>query len=124
VLGFHVAGASENSGTEQEHLNNVAGARLRITSLRARAGPGIEFLEYLSPKSGRPRPADTHANDLWHWQTRLTTSEGAKAEQQLRAKKFPLVSPHLITLPDAALGFTQGFLACDPDGHVMQLITR
>jgi catechol 2,3-dioxygenase-like lactoylglutathione lyase family enzyme len=52
VLGLHVAGTSENYGTEQEHLNNVFGARLRITSLRASSGgPGIEFLEYLAPKT-------------------------------------------------------------------------
>src|SRR5207249_8966820 len=34
VLGLSIAGSSENYGTEQEHLNNVFGARLRITSLR------------------------------------------------------------------------------------------
>ena len=28
------------------------GARLRITALRAHAGPGIEFLEYLAPRDG------------------------------------------------------------------------
>ena len=27
---MQVAGASENYGTEQEHLNNVFGARLRV----------------------------------------------------------------------------------------------
>jgi catechol 2,3-dioxygenase-like lactoylglutathione lyase family enzyme len=45
MLGLRVAGESENYGTEQEHLNNVFGAQLRITSLRAAAGPGIELLE-------------------------------------------------------------------------------
>ncbi|MBI3796126.1 MAG: VOC family protein, partial [Deltaproteobacteria bacterium] len=74
-LGFKIAGESENYGTEQEHLNNVFGARLRITSLRAAAGPGIEFLEYLTPRDGRPLPADERANDLMHWQTRLVTSD-------------------------------------------------
>src|ERR1700739_726508 len=34
ALGVRVAGESENFGTEQEHLNNVFGARLRITSSR------------------------------------------------------------------------------------------
>ena len=56
VLGFRVAGESMNFGTEQEHLNNVPGARLHITGLRAAAGPGIEFLEYLDPDDGRPYP--------------------------------------------------------------------
>ena len=38
ALGLQIAGTSENYGTEQEHLNNVFGARLRITSLRAASG--------------------------------------------------------------------------------------
>src|SRR5438034_10546352 len=59
VLGLNIAGTSENYGTEQEHLNNVAGARVRITSLRAvGGGPGIEFLEYLAPRDGRAAPGD------------------------------------------------------------------
>jgi catechol 2,3-dioxygenase-like lactoylglutathione lyase family enzyme len=33
LLGMHVVGESENYGTEQEHLNNVFGAHLRITAL-------------------------------------------------------------------------------------------
>lgn len=40
-LGLRVAGESENYGPEQEHLNGVFGARLRITALRAASGPGI-----------------------------------------------------------------------------------
>src|SRR5262245_27398493 len=44
-LGLRVAGGSENYGTEQEHLNNVRGAHLRITALRGARGPGVEFLE-------------------------------------------------------------------------------
>src|SRR5262249_35026613 len=52
-LGFKVAGQGENYGPEQEHLNNVFGARLRITSVRAAAGPAIELLEYLAPRDGR-----------------------------------------------------------------------
>jgi catechol 2,3-dioxygenase-like lactoylglutathione lyase family enzyme len=44
LLGLKLAGESMNYGTEQEHLNNVAGARLHISGLRAKNGPGIEFL--------------------------------------------------------------------------------
>lgn len=71
LLDMRIAGESENYGIEQERLNNVFGARLRITSMRATAGPGTEFLEYLAPGDGRPYPADARANDLLHWQTRL-----------------------------------------------------
>jgi catechol 2,3-dioxygenase-like lactoylglutathione lyase family enzyme len=67
-LGLRVAGESENYGPEQEHLNGVFGARLRITALRAASGPGIELLEYLAPHGGRPMPRDARANDLFHWQ--------------------------------------------------------
>src|SRR6266699_2060618 len=56
LLGLRVAGESENYGIEQDHLNNVFGARLRITSLRPPSGPSIEFLEYLAPRDGRPAP--------------------------------------------------------------------
>ena len=38
TLGLKQVGESENYGVEQEHLNNVFGARLRITALRAAAG--------------------------------------------------------------------------------------
>lgn len=72
TLGMHIAGASENYGPEQERLNNVFGARLRITALRAQSGPGVELLEYLAPRTGRPMPVDTLANDDWYWQVNAT----------------------------------------------------
>jgi catechol 2,3-dioxygenase-like lactoylglutathione lyase family enzyme len=124
TLGFTVVGESENYGTEQEHLNNVFGARLRITTLRAAHGPGIEFLEYLTPRDGRPMPADVRANDLMHWQTRLVTRSIASAAQRLPAEKFTLVSPGVVDLAEGHLGFTAGLLVRDPDGHALQVIER
>ncbi len=122
ILGLKIAGESENYGIEQERLNNVFGARLRITSLRAAAGPGIEFLEYLAPRDGRPIPVDARANDLTHWQTTLATPDANAVGQRLRAGHFAFVSPGVVTLPDEGLGFSQGFLVRDPDGHVMQVV--
>ena len=75
ALGLRVAGTSENWGPEQERLNDVFGARLRITTLRALAGPGVELLEYLAPRDGRPRPAGARANDLLHFETALVASD-------------------------------------------------
>jgi catechol 2,3-dioxygenase-like lactoylglutathione lyase family enzyme len=40
LLGFNKTGESENYGTEQEHLNLVSGAHLRITGMRAGWGRG------------------------------------------------------------------------------------
>lgn len=124
VLGMRVVGASENYGTEQEHLNNVFGARLRITALRAAEGPGIEFLEYLAPRDGRPYPSDARANDLFHWQTRLSTRSVDAAAQSLIGVKPVFVSTGVVSLGDGALGFNKGLLVRDPDGHVMQLTEK
>jgi catechol 2,3-dioxygenase-like lactoylglutathione lyase family enzyme len=124
ALGLRVAGESENYGVEQERLNNVFGARLRITGLRAASGPGIEFLEYLAPRDGRPMPADERANDLMHWQTKLITRQADGAALRLRRGLFAFVSPGVIALPEATLGFSRGFLARDPDGHVLQIVNK
>jgi catechol 2,3-dioxygenase-like lactoylglutathione lyase family enzyme len=121
VLGLVVAGGSENHGPEQERLNNVFGARLRITTLRAPAGPGIELLEYLAPGDGRAMPVDVRANDLVHWQVRLTTEDPAVAEQRVRAARAWLVSPGAVSLSERPLGFRRGLLVRDPDGHAVQL---
>ena len=120
TLGFTVAGESENFGSEQEHLNNVFGARLRITGLRAASGPGIELLEYLAPRDGRPVPPDLRANDLAHWQTRLITADASEASAALRARR--LVSPGWVETSGAELGFHRAVGVDDPDGHGMQLV--
>lgn len=122
LLGMKVAGESENYGIEQERLNNVFGARLWITGLRAAKGPGIEFLEYLAPSDGRPAPADLRANDLAHWQTDLVVTNISGAEGQLRSAKTAFVSPGIVTLPDNRAGFRKSILIRDPDGHAMRLI--
>jgi len=124
LLGLAVAGRSENYGTEQEHLNAVFGARLRITAIRAGAGPGIEFLEYLAPRDGRPMPADERANDLVHWQTTLVARDAGEVASRLRAARAAFISPDVIAVPDRALGFARGALIRDPDGHAIQLIER
>ncbi len=124
LLGLKVVGGSENHGTEQERLNNVFGARLRITTLRATAGPGIELLEYLAPRDGRPMPQDAKANDLLHWQTRLVTGDVAAVGRGLFVGKVIFVSPGPVAISDARLGFGKGILVRDPDGHALQLIER
>ena len=121
VLGMVVAGSSENFGTEQEHLNNVFGARLRITALRAATGPGIELLEYLSPRDGRPAPSDARSNDIGHWETTLTVRSAATAAERLRRAGTPLVSSGVIALAAESLGVSKAFLVRDPDGHVLRL---
>jgi len=67
---------------------------------------------------------DEHANDLVHWQTELVTADADSAAPRVRAAKVPFVSPGVVHLEDAALGFHEAFTLRDPDGHVMQLIER
>jgi len=124
LLGFRVASESENYGTEQEHLNNVFGARLRITALRTDAGPGIELLEYLSPRDGRPFPADEHANDLVHRATILVTDDADVAAQKLLAAKAKFVSSGVVSTHMNNLEFRKAFQLRDPDGHPIEVAAQ
>jgi catechol 2,3-dioxygenase-like lactoylglutathione lyase family enzyme len=124
VLGMTVAGESENWGSEQERLNGVFGARLRITGLRAARGPGVELLEYLAPRDGRPRPPWARASDVVWWQTGLETDDVPGLERGLRAARAAFVSPGSVALPASDLGFATGFVAVDPDGHAIRVTSE
>jgi catechol 2,3-dioxygenase-like lactoylglutathione lyase family enzyme len=119
LMGLRIAGESDNYGTEQEHLNNVFGAHLRITSLRASAGPGIELLEYLAPGDGNPFPADERANDIVHRQTSVMTKNAEAAAQQFSNVRTKFVSSGVVSESDGKLGFHKAFLVRDPDGHAI-----
>lgn len=121
LLGMHVAGESENYGTEQEHLNNVFGAHLRITALRGISGLGIELLEYLAPRDGRPFPSDERASDVVHRQTVLLTRAAESVAQQLRARSVNFVSSGVVANQTEQLGFSKAFLVRDPDGHAVEI---
>jgi catechol 2,3-dioxygenase-like lactoylglutathione lyase family enzyme len=112
VLGMKVAGTAENFGTEQEHLNQVFGARLQITALKAERGPGIEFLEYIAPPGGRLLPSDAKANDLVFWRTHVVADHfrflhDGKGGMHAR--------------PVSSSGASGFFIVRDPDGHALQI---
>src|SRR5437867_11365856 len=92
LLGMRIAGGAENYGTEQEHLNQIFGARLRITALRAEPGPGIEFLEYITPPGGRSLPEDAKASDLVFWTTHLSADTLDDLTSKLRDHQAKFVS--------------------------------
>lgn len=122
LLGIERKGDSWNRGTEQEHLNNVEGASLHITGYRAAAGPGIEFLEYLHPGPGRAFPADTRANDIWHWHTILQTTNAEALYHMLKAQRAVFVSRELVRQQRGGRTISS-FMVRDPDGHAL-LITE
>jgi catechol 2,3-dioxygenase-like lactoylglutathione lyase family enzyme len=117
-LGLTVLGHSENYGIEQERLNNVFGARLKITALRAQSGPAIEFLEYLTPGTARPVPADTGANDLWYWPIRMRGQTLDMLSKSVATHGGSLVSPGVVKIPEDA--HTQKALhERGPTGHAL-----
>ena len=122
-LGLRKAGESENFGTEQEHLNQVFGAHLRITGMRSDSGPGVEFLEYLTPRDGRARPADIHANDIVDWQTMIVTDNLDSLANKLQNSYVRFVSPGIVIMQNKA-GFSKGAPVSDPDGHDVLLIQK
>lgn len=115
ILGIERKGDSWNKGVEQSHLNFVENASLHITGLRNKAGPGIEFLEYLIPGPGKPYPADSKADDLWHWQTILITDNAAALFDKLTRTGYKLISKGLISFENK----TKAFIIRDRDGHAM-----
>jgi catechol 2,3-dioxygenase-like lactoylglutathione lyase family enzyme len=122
TLGLRVAGESENHGLEQERLNNVFGARLRITTLRAPVGPGVELLEYLAPRDGRAAPADARPNDLAHWQTSLVAEDAEAVFRAAREGACGTLSSEVVAPAEPALGFARGALLRDPDGHGLRVV--
>jgi len=97
---------------------------VRISGLRAQSGPGVEFLEYLTPRDGRPTPQDTRANDLWHWQTAMRVGRAEAAAEKLKSGRTRFVSVGVTTIPDRTLGINKAFLVRDPDSHGVQLIEK
>jgi catechol 2,3-dioxygenase-like lactoylglutathione lyase family enzyme len=77
LLKMSVAYEGLNRGPTQESLDGTFGAVVQITGLRppAETGPGVEFLEYRTPPTGRPAPADTASNDLVHVELAFTVDD-------------------------------------------------
>jgi len=124
ILGMMRKGDSWNMGMEQAHLNFVEGASLHITGLRAAEGPGIEFLQYLRPGPGKPFPADTKTDDIWHWQTILIVDDAKKLYNGFLHSPYRLISKQLVYLRTWNGHHSNAFIVRDPDGHAMLIAER
>lgn len=118
-LGVNYKRESFNIGIEQEHLNNVEGARLHISGNRASDGMGVEFLEYQNPKNGRAYPKDERADDLVHWETIVKTDNAESLFKKLKSSNVNFISKQVINIPSSSYGYKKGFYIRDPDGHVV-----
>jgi catechol 2,3-dioxygenase-like lactoylglutathione lyase family enzyme len=124
LLGMRVAGESDNYGFEQEHLNNVFGAHLRITALRSPSGIGVEFLEYVAPRDGRPAAANSSPTDIDHHETVVVVDDLAGLNAAIQAENFPGVPVKQIADSRLLLNAGQAELLRDPDGHFLLLMQR
>ena len=126
LLGFEVGGVTFNTGTTQSVLDGLFNDTCLVTEMvPPSAPPHVEFLEYKTPPGGRPMPADSRANDLWHWQTTLVSSDIAALADRLRKAGVQFVTPDVITIPQEAqaqLGFRRALMVRDPTGHAVRLV--
>jgi catechol 2,3-dioxygenase-like lactoylglutathione lyase family enzyme len=123
LLGMELKQQSENFGVEQEQLSGIANVKVRISSLTAAAGIGIELLEYLAPTTGRSISADTEFNDLWCWQTKIAIDDAMDTIDRLKTADFPIVSAE-VSRTESDLEFHRQFLIKDPDGHLIRQVDR
>jgi catechol 2,3-dioxygenase-like lactoylglutathione lyase family enzyme len=123
LLGLELKRESENYGWEQAQLSGIANPKVRISSLKATAGIGIELLEYLEPNDGRAIPIDTKPHDLWCLQTQIVVADRIETVKQFKNARLPIVSA-VVSPSTNSLEFDRQLLVCDPDGHKIRLVDR
>jgi len=119
LLGMGVSYEAVNRGPTQESLDGTFGAVVQITGLRppAETGPGVEFLEYRTPATGRPAAVDTESNDLAHVELAFTVDDLDGLVAKLREARAPFISPDAVDLGDGM----HAAMVRDPDGHAILL---
>lgn len=122
LLGLSLEAQQLNKGKTQEVMDGLFGAEAVVTSTGTGSAPGVEFLDYLTPAGGRPRPLGLKSCDLahLHYEMQVEDMEGAIAS--LERAKVQFVSPTVVDISDLPL---PGKLACllqDPDGHGVMLV--
>jgi catechol 2,3-dioxygenase-like lactoylglutathione lyase family enzyme len=124
LLGMRVAGGSLNTGPTQERLDGAFGAVVRVTGLRPQSpeGPGIEFLQYLTPAGGRAATVDVRASDTVHVHSVLEVDDLDALVPRLEQAKVVFVSPRVVER--SGMPFRKGLMVKDPDGHAVMLVRR
>jgi hypothetical protein len=85
--------------------------------LRAAGGPGVELLEYLSPRDGHPYPIDERSNDIGHWQSIVRVADADSAASAIAHSHGRFVSSGVISDRGG-----RALLVRDPDGHAIELV--
>lgn len=124
LLGLTIGGGSLNTGSTQEQLDNAFGAVVRVTGLRPASaeGPGLEFLQYLTPSGGRPAPPGARVNDLTHIRVVLEVDDIDRLAEALTQRGAGFISPRVLAV--AGIPYAKSLLVKDPDGHAVMLVQR
>jgi catechol 2,3-dioxygenase-like lactoylglutathione lyase family enzyme len=113
VFGFSIGAFTENSGPEQDDLDDVAGVHVTVTPVaRDLPAPRLELLRYHAG-TRRPIPPDTASNDILatHAVVRVVSLDATIAA--LARRGTPLADHDLMTLR----GGMRAALVSGPDGH-------
>jgi catechol 2,3-dioxygenase-like lactoylglutathione lyase family enzyme len=121
LLGMSVAYEVLNRGPAQENLDGTFNAVVQITGLRPTGaqGPGIEFLDYRTPPTGRPTPVDVESNAIQHVHLDMVVDDIDGLARTLWDAGVPFVSPGVVELKGGK--FHKALLVRDPDGHALLL---
>jgi catechol 2,3-dioxygenase-like lactoylglutathione lyase family enzyme len=119
LLGMTIDHQTINRGPTQESLDGTFDAIVHVTGLRTAspAGPGIEFLEYYTPPTGRPFSRETRSNDLTHLELKLAVANLDELVARLRAAHVAFVSPDVVNIGSGR----RAAMVRDPDGHALLL---
>ena len=117
LLGMQIDSRSLNWRATQTGLDNLPGAKVRITALQpVEDGVGIELLDYILPGKGRPIPSDWKSCDIASVQIELIANDIEQLIDKLRQNQIPIVNN--------SFSNKQGYLIKDPDKHTILLIAE
>lgn len=121
LLGFHLQGSNDNSGSEQDHMDGLVDTKVHISSLRpAQAGMGVEFLNYQVPKTGRTRLHPSPIDEIERTTCCLVSGIDALHGAMMSSPWLSHCGP-LVEIPGDFLGPSRAFVCRDPDGHALLL---
>jgi catechol 2,3-dioxygenase-like lactoylglutathione lyase family enzyme len=113
VFGFSSGALTENSGPEQDDLDDVAGVHVTVTRLaQDLPAPRLELLRYHAG-ARRPIPPDTASNDLLATHAVVRVASLDATISALAHRGTPLADHDLMTLR----GGRRAALVSGPDGH-------
>jgi catechol 2,3-dioxygenase-like lactoylglutathione lyase family enzyme len=123
LLGLAVEGGSVNTGEPQEQLDNAFGAVVRVTGLRPQSddGPGLEFLQYVTPSGGRAAPIGVLPNDILHVRVVLEVDDLGELASKLTQRNAAFISSQVVLWKGCSC---RALMVKDPDGHALMLVQR